>query len=314
VTQPQGKILVIRGGAIGDFILTLPVLAALRRQFPRTHLEVLGYPHIAGLALAGGLVQRVQSIEARALAGFFARDGELSEDLVDYFSEFDIIVSFLYDPDEIFQNNVRLCSQAQFITGPHRADNGEGLHASEVFLKPLERLAVFDADAVPRLAVDPAFETTIATGRWLAAHPGSGSEKKNWPEEKWLELLRHLMQTTTLNLLLVGGEAERGRLGRLEAALPGTRIKVMQSTPLPELAQWLASCVGFVGHDSGISHLAAAVGLPALILWGDTEETVWRPRGRNMTIMRDANGLGGLSAGVVINHLERLLDRESTSG
>jgi heptosyltransferase III len=314
VTQPQGKILVIRGGAIGDFILTLPVLTALRRQFPRTHLELLGYPHIAGLALAGGLVQRVQSIESRALAGFFAQNGSLVEDLVDYFSEFDIIVSFLYDPDEIFQNNVRLCSQAQFIAGPHRPDNGDGLHASEVFLKPLERLAVFDAEAVPRLEVGRAFETTIATGRWLAAHPGSGSEKKNWPEAKWLELLTHLMQATTLKLLLVGGEAERERLARLEAALPRTRIKVMQSAPLPEVAQWLASCVGFIGHDSGISHLAAAVGLPSLILWGDTEETIWRPRGRNMTILRDANGLAGLSTAVVINHLERLLERESKSG
>ena len=67
----------IRGGAIGDFILTLPAIAALRRQFPEAHLEVLGYPHIIQLALAGGLVNRVQSIEARALAGFFARGGEL---------------------------------------------------------------------------------------------------------------------------------------------------------------------------------------------------------------------------------------------
>jgi len=81
------QILVIRGGAIGDFILTLPALAALRAQFPRAHLEVLGYPHIAQLALAGGLAERVQSIESRALAGFFARNGELAEDLTDYFSE-----------------------------------------------------------------------------------------------------------------------------------------------------------------------------------------------------------------------------------
>jgi heptosyltransferase III len=308
----QGKILVIRGGAIGDFILTLPVLAALRRQFPRTHLEVLGYPHIAGLALAGGLVQRVQSIEARSLAGFFARDGALAEDLVDYFSDFDMIISFLYDPDEIFQTNVKICSHGQFIAGPHRAENDEGTHASEIFLKPLERLAVFDAEPVPRLEVVRAFETSVATGRWLAAHPGSGSEKKNWPEDKWLELLRHLMESTTLNLLLVGGEAERGRLERLEKALPGTRIKVMQNTPLPELAQWLASCVAFVGHDSGISHLAAAVGLPSLVLWGDTEEAVWRPRGRNMTVLRDAGGLAGLSVEVVVNHLERLLERDST--
>ncbi len=309
MTETQGKILVIRGGAIGDFILTLPVLTALRRQFPRTHLEVLGYPHITGLALAGGLVQRVQSIEARALAAFFARDGELAEDLRDYFSEFDLIISYLYDPDGIFQSNVGRCSQAQFIAGPHRPENGRNLHASEVFLQPLERLAVFDAEAVPRLEVRRAFETTVATGRWLAAHPGSGSEKKNWPEAKWLELLRHLMEGTTLNLLLVGGEAERGRLGRLELALPGTRIKLIQSAPLPELAEWLASCVGFVGHDSGISHLAAAVGVPALILWGDTDETIWRPRGRNLTLLRDADGLGGLSVGVVANHLQRLLDR-----
>ena len=308
----QGKILVIRGGAIGDFILTLPALAALRRQFPRTHLEVLGYPHIAGLALAGGLVQRVQSIEARSLAGFFARDGALAEELVDYFSEFDMIVSYLYDPDEIFQSNVRLCSQAQFIAGPHRAENGEGMHASEVFLKPLERLAVFDAEPVPRLEVGRAFETGVASGRWLAAHPGSGSEKKNWPESKWLELLRHLIKSTTLNLLLVGGEAERGRLERLEAALPGTRIKLLQSVPLPELAQWLASCVAFVGHDSGISHLAAAVGLPSLVLWGATEEAIWRPRGRNLPVLRDAEGLAGLSVEVVINHLECLLERDPT--
>src|SRR5579859_8282237 len=93
--------LVIRGGAIGDFILTLPVLAALRQQFPRTHLEVLGYPHIAQLALTGGLVERVESIEARALAGFFARNGEVAKSLADYFSEFDIIISYLYDPDGV---------------------------------------------------------------------------------------------------------------------------------------------------------------------------------------------------------------------
>jgi heptosyltransferase-3 len=310
VSSTQGKVLVIRGGAIGDFILTLPALAALRRQFPRTHLEVLGYPHIAQLALAGGLVQKVQSIEARALAGFFARNGELAGELVDYFSEFDLIVSYLYDPDGVFEANVGRCSHGQFIAGPHRPDDSLGVHATEVFLKPLERLAIFDADTVPRLSVSRAFETTIGTGRWLAAHPGSGSEQKNWPESKWLELLRYLVQSTSLHLLLVGGEAERGRLERLEAALPATRIKLMQNISLPELARWLASCLAFVGHDSGISHLAAAVGTPALILWGATAEAVWRPRGREMTLLRDANGLEGLSVPVVINHLELLLNRE----
>lgn len=309
MTPTRGKILVIRGGAIGDFILTLPVLSALRRQFPRTHIEVLGYPHIAQLALSGGLAKRVQSIESRALAGFFARKGTLEGDWMDYFSEFDIIISYLYDPDEIFKTNVARCSHGQYLEGPHRPDDLAGVHATEVFLKPLERLAIFDADAVPELDVDKAFETTIGTGRWLAVHPGSGSEKKNWPEARWLELLKHLVESTTFNLLVIGGEAERERVERIEAALPVTRLRVMQSAPLPEVAQWLASCVAFVGHDSGISHLAAAVGLKSLILWGETPEAVWRPRGREMTILRSAEGLAGLSVEVVINHLEKLLHR-----
>jgi heptosyltransferase-2 len=300
--------LVIRGGAIGDFILTLPVLAALREQFPRTELELLGYPHIARLALAGGLVRRVESIEARALAGFFARNGELSPELTDYFSEFDIIISYLYDPDQIFKANVSRCTRAQFIAGPHRPDDAASVHATEVFLKPLERLASFQPDATPRLPVAKAFETTAATGRWLAAHPGSGSENKIWPETKWLELLRQVMKSTTLNLLLVGGEAERSRLEWLARHLPATRLKLMQGMPLPELAQWLASCVAFIGHDSGISHLASAVGLRSLLLWGRTTEAVWLPRGRELTVLRDAQGLDQLAVPVVFHHLEQLLE------
>ena len=139
----RGKILVIRGGAIGDFILTLPVFTALRQQFPGTHIEVLGYPHIANLALAGKLVEQVRSIEARPLARFFARGGNLSDELRDYFSSFAIIISYLYDPDKIFEMNVARCSKAQFIVGPHRPNETLKRHATDTFLQPLERLAIF---------------------------------------------------------------------------------------------------------------------------------------------------------------------------
>jgi heptosyltransferase-3 len=303
----NGRILVIRGGAIGDLILTLPVLAALKRQFPKATLELMGYPHIAQLALAGGLVDRVQSIEARALAGFFARNGELPAELAQYFGGFDLILSYLYDPDHIFETNVRQCGRAQFIACPHRPDEALEIHATDVFLKPLERLAIYDADATPRLEVVKAFATTMGTGRWLAAHPGSGSEKKNWPEANWAALLRKAMENATISVLLVGGEAERDRLETLAGGLPPGRVKLMKSVPLAELAQWLRSCIGFVGHDSGISHLAAALGLPCLVLWGETREAIWRPRGRRLTVLRDSRGLGHLAVPVVAHHLEQLL-------
>lgn len=306
--QPaRGKILVIRGGAIGDFILTLPAIAALRQQFPQAHLEVLGYPHIIQLAQAGGLVDRIQSIEARALAGFFARRGVLAEDLADYFSEFDIIVSYLYDPDDIFKTNVGRCSQAQFIVGPYRPNEGEKIHATKVYLRPLERFAIFDADHLPRLSLN----SQPSALNQIALHPGSGSEKKNWPEAQWAELLQQLVHSTDLNLLLIGGEAEGERLQRLAAALPITRTKVAQSLPLTELARLIQPSAAFIGHDSGISHLAAALGVPGVVLWGNTAEEIWRPPHEKIVVLKNPNGLKMISANEVMKSLNGLLQRDA---
>src|SRR6266480_596860 len=100
------RILVIRGGAIGDFILTLPALKALREANPDAEIDVLGYKHIAEL------------VNNR----FFAKDSELCSDLKSYFAGFDLVVSYLFDPDQIFENNVRRCGVGQFIRGPAKID------------------------------------------------------------------------------------------------------------------------------------------------------------------------------------------------
>ncbi len=291
---------------MGDFILTLPALAALRERFPETHLEVLGYPHIAQLALAGGLADQVRSIEARALAGFFARGGSLDEELKEYFAGFALLVSFLYDPDLIFRENVARCSKAQFITGPHRPAETEHLHAAEAFLKPLERLAIYGANQVPRLNLPASPSISLPKGTWLAIHPGSGSERKNWPEAQWAKLLPQLAQSTDANLLLVGGEAEGDRLRRLSSLWPSDRVQLAQSLPLATVAGHLLQCHAYLGHDSGISHLAAAVGLRGLILWGDSHLEVWRPLSPLIKVIRPAEGLPRLSVGTVMDELRHL--------
>jgi len=303
--KQRGKILVIRGGAIGDFILTVPAIAALRRQFPETHIEILGYPHIAKLALEANLVDEVKSIEAGALAGFFARNGTLSVELMKYFSQFNIIISYLYDPDLIFQNNVLTCTKANFIVGPHRPDESKKIHATKLFLRPLETLAIYGVDEVPRLNL--ASDATHPPRR-IALHPGSGSDKKNWPEANWAQLIELILSSTDVNLLIVGGEAEGERLQRLAAALPPSRVTVAQSLPLPDLGRLLQGCIGFVGHDSGISHLAAAVGLPTLILWGNSVEEIWRPQGEHVIIAKSVRGLNALTVEEVVEELNKLLE------
>jgi heptosyltransferase III len=305
----QGKILVVRGGAIGDFILTLPALAALRKQFPRTHIEVLGYSHIAGLAELAGYVNEVRSIEARALAGFFARRGELDEGLCHYFDNFNIVISYLYDPDGIFQENVARCTDAQFIAGPHRPNETQNIHATEVFLQPLERLTIFNANATPTIPL-PGQRERSAKGP-LAVHPGSGSEKKNWPEPSWEEFLRKMEQETDWKVLLVGGEAEEERLQRLASLVPVERLRVARSLPLDELAGRLAGCKAFVGHDSGISHLAAAVGTPVVALWGETKADIWRPRGDLVQLLHAPKGLPRLKVNEVFTVAHKLMSEEA---
>lgn len=305
-----GKILVIRGGAIGDFILTLPVLAALRGQFPQARIELLAYRGVAELAVTGGLADAARSIEARPLAGFFARGGVLDAELREYFASFAIIVSYLFDPEEIFQTNVRSCTRAQFLVGPHRPPEREGLrHATEVFLQPLARLAIFEADPTPRLVLA---ERPPRPGPCVALHPGSGGEHKNWPESKWAELIQHLLHTTEHHLLLVGGEAEGGRLTRLAQSateFPASRLRLAQSLPLTELAGELSGCAAFVGHDSGITHLAAALGLPGVVLWGPTLDTVWRPRSERMILLKEPAGLRQLATAKVAATLDEILRR-----
>jgi heptosyltransferase-3 len=311
VPEKRGKILVVRGGAIGDFILTLPAITALRNTFTGAHLEVLGYPVVAELAQAGGLIDGFRSIEAGPLSRFFARDAKPDPAWVEYFESFNLIISYLYDPDAIFRTNVGCASKAQFIQGPHRPDEQCDTHATAVFLKPLEQLAIFDTDPAPRISVpkkSASAEATLGPGKWIAIHPGSGSERKNWKLDRWFTVLQWVQTKTDWNVLLVGGEAEGNRLAELSVVLAEQRVRFAERLPLADLAALLAQCHLFLGHDSGITHLAAATGCQVVALWGPSKRAIWQPlhqKPENLRILEaPAGDLEQLTAETVIEAIK----------
>jgi heptosyltransferase-3 len=120
-------------------------------------------------------------------------------------------------------------------------------------------------------------------------------------------LIELVVREMDCDLLLVGGEAEGERLQRLAAALPLGRGRVAQNMPLPGLAKLLANATAFIGHDSGISHLAAAVGLPGLVLWSETAEEIWRPPSEKVQIVRHPSGLDQLSPQEALTRLRLVL-------
>lgn len=299
MSNSQGRILVVRGGSLGEFILTCPVFAALRAQFPETAIEVLGYPRIAGLAKAAGLIDEVRSIETRAAAGFFARNAPLDQDLSDYFSDFSVIFSYLYDPDGFFQMNVCKVSTAQFVQGRAKPDEGATLHASDTFLKPLERFAIFDADAVPRLALPQ----RISQEPMVAIHPNPETGPRAWPESKWRNLVNAIAAKSAYRILLIGDESQRRMFQHITAELPANRVTLVGSGASSELAAELRASQAFIGHDSGISHLAAALGTPCVTVWGNSNATIWQPRGSNVTVLKNRAGAIGVTQEEVLSAL-----------
>jgi len=289
------RILVIRGGAIGDFILTLPAMQALREANPDAQIDVLGYKHIAELANNRFYANGVRSIEYAPLSRFFAKDSELPSDLKTYFASFDLVVSYLFDPDRIFENNLRRCGIGQFVRGPAKIAVGE--HAARQLAQPIEELGL-KVDTVAAKLYPSADDRQFArdflgncAAPMVAFHPGSGSEEKNWPLQNWIDLGDSLLGSSNFHgsILVVSGEADATRTGRLKSIWSDPRVQFAESLALPHLAAVLEHAI-FVGHDSGISHLAAAAGANCLLLFGPTNPAVWAPQGKNVRIMQAPSG------------------------
>jgi heptosyltransferase III len=298
------RILVIRGGAIGDFILTLPAIRLLRDSFPAAHLEILGYRHIAALAEMSGYANATRSIEYAALSTFFNRDGDLAPDLIDYFSSFQQVVSYLFDPDEIFASNLRRAGVRNLIVGSAKITGQE--HAARQLARPLERLALYLEN--PAAFILPNEQRKVNRAL-IAIHPGSGSEAKNWPLDRFVELTRELLRSDEKRqLLLVGGEADEERVTKLVRALPNERVSVIKPLSLTKLASLLQNCALFIGHDSGISHLAAAVETPCLLLFGPTDPAIWAPANLQVRVLRVSSlTMTGIEVSQVVENAYELM-------
>jgi len=285
MSHTQPRVLVIRGGAIGDFILTLPAIRLLRENLATCHLEVLGYPGIVDLAVSAGLADGTRSLNDPRMALLFARGATMDAELGTYFTSFNLIVSYLYDPDAILRSNLERLGVKALIDMPQKLAHGAG-HATEQLARPLQKLALFLEEPQWRL---PIFPASVKTSK-IAIHLGSGSESKNWPMDRWGQLIRDLQnKRPNTQIVCITGEAEEAR-GTVAAAEIHPSIERWHALPLVELASRLSRCSLFLGHDSGISHLASACGVPSLLLFGPTDPATWAPPQATVQILQAPEG------------------------
>jgi len=290
------QILVLRGGALGDFIVTLPALALLRNRWPAARLELAGNARAGQLALNRGLVDAVHSQDEGRWGALFA-PAELPADFAHWLGSFDLVVNYWPDPDRTLADRFPRSGSQTFLSAAAKPGLAP---AAAHFCEPLRALGLSSPEFFVPLPSRPASGGESPAGLRIAVHPGSGSQAKNWPLDRWREICKYLRERHNADLFIVSGEAEA------RAPIPDMGAPA-RGLPLEELAARLAGCHAFLGHDSGVSHLAAACGVPCLLLFGPTDPAVWAPPAPHVTVVQKGREIGDISASDVTNALQSWL-------
>jgi heptosyltransferase-3 len=255
-TGAEVRRLVIRPGAIGDFVVSLPALECLKADW----LEVWAASRVLPLAR---FADRVRSIASTGLDLLGVT--EPLAPLVRELRGFDSIVSWYGANRPEFRELVGSL-ELPFTFFPALPAEHSGVHASDFYLAQVRSVAPCASDGIPRIRCD------VAREDFAAIHPFSGSPRKNWPLASFRELASKLERSMPV----------RWCAGPQDPPLDGA----VRIDDLYELACWLAKARLYIGNDSGITHLAAAVGTPVLALFGPTNPEVWGPRGPNVKVGR----------------------------
>jgi len=299
------RFLILRPGAIGDTLLTFPVLRALQAQYAHSHITFVGNASVLPLALAFGVAEEASDYEHVQWSELFSTRGIHAPALQDLLQRIDSAICWLYDPEGLVEHNLHMAGVRQVIVAPARPQGN--LHIVEYMAqtiglsKPVETLTRFTLPG----------PGTIYPGKVVAIHPGSGSANKCWPAHHFAAIIEWLWNLTAQGypVLLLSGPADQESINnvlRRLAPREPAMLERMINEPLLAVASQLQQCRCYLGNDSGITHLAALLGIPTIALFGPSDPATWRPVGPEVVVIRETT-LAQLNINVVMDSLKAVL-------
>ncbi|GMU20234.1 MAG: hypothetical protein AMXMBFR13_03320 [Phycisphaerae bacterium] len=290
------NLLILHAGAIGDFVLTLSVIQALRASLAADRVVVIASAASARLSAGRSAVDVYLPPESVGLHLLFQKGNELDRRLAEPLESSGTVLNFFCGPGEPLDKRLRQLTPSRVISvdpRPSASTLARRQHITAQWAQAVrDQGGTIGEPAPPRISVTP---RALAEGgaaanisskpvppslRRVVIHPGSGGQAKCWPLERFAALADAL-ENAAIQWMLGPVELE-SRTRRFAVINERVRIRGEQlliEKDLTPAARHIASANLFIGNDAGMTHVAAALGTRTVAIFGPTDPDVWRPVG-----------------------------------
>jgi len=290
-TRQHPKILLIKPSSLGDIVLALPVLSALRRNFPKAHISWLIRPEFAGLLEGHPHLDRIIHFDRKLLGKAwyhpraFAALVRLVKTLRD--AKFDLVIDL--------QGLFRTAALA-WLTGSEKrlgmaqsrefahffytvkvAPDADSIHQVDYYLKVVQSAGALDLAVEFILPADPLAEQSarglletygISRSEYAVIVPGSAHPDKCWPAENFAVLARRISSEFGIPVVATGTASEKHLIERIQETCPVAVCNLAGKTNLKELVALLRNARIVVSNDTGPGHIAGALDVPLVLIFG----------------------------------------------
>jgi heptosyltransferase I len=281
--NPAVRILVVRLGAMGDIIHTLPAVASLKHSLPGSHITWAIAPKWAPLLDGNVFVDRRILVERNSVAALLRSRRELQRERFDFAIDFQgliqsALIASAARPDRIFgfdRSQVREKPAALFYSNCTVSTSKHIVERNIDLARAAGAASLLHTFPLP--PGEP--EQPLPSGDFVLACPLAGWVSKQWPLESYAELARRLAHVFGIPLVVNGPPESADLLARIEGVLSHT-------SGLPGLIDATRRAVAVVGVDSGPLHMAAAMQKPGIAIFGPTDPERNGPYGGSLQVLR----------------------------
>lgn len=304
VPSEYKHILVLHPGGLGDVVLSLPALRALGKRFPKAALTLAGNRSFLKTL---GFSDTIWSLDSADIALLFTSDPKNRKEIQKIYSPFNLVISWMGGAGGVVEENLRSAGVKKVLIATpiqkirkrietREGENPNTTHASQAYLNTLfplgieeraqrSEISLKNGDLTAGISELKNRKIPFQEKPFAVFHIGSGGSKKRWPLQQFSKVVFWLQKNQDVITLFLTGPAEEDLIGQLFKHIKIPPDYHFHDLPLKVVGAIIKRSCFYLGCDSGVSHLAATLGVPTFVIFGPTNPEEWAPIGEKVTII-----------------------------